>query len=111
MVRPLFFLVALVCFGSAAYDRFLVHNSYSSYSDAQLDTLTNEMDAVAQAGGDSADEARISRTLLEDERRRRQIFWVLLGVGAGAAALGVLFRPRRSASTREEDARLLTYLA
>jgi hypothetical protein len=110
MLRVLLFTLALGFFGVAAYERFVVRNSYSSYSDPQLELLGGEMETVTEAGGAAGDEARISRTLLDDERERRLTFWPLVGAGTMAAFLGAAWRTRRSTAAPEEDQRLLSYL-
>jgi hypothetical protein len=109
-MRELLLGLSFLCLCAGAYAQLGLRNSYSSYSTEQLEILTHELDSVGSGSDDLAREARVSRTLVEDERLRR---WSRTGLFLASPLFALLAlrvgRSRRESGTGE-DGRLLTYL-
>jgi DnaJ-domain-containing protein 1 len=110
-MRWLLIMLALGAAGTAGYFGAFVNNSFSSYSNEQLDMLEREMAAEreqARTGSDQQLWVQDRQQLISEERRRRLYFILALGV-AGLSGVGAfLVRggasvPRLRASADEES--------
>ncbi|MDY7230243.1 hypothetical protein [Hyalangium rubrum] len=124
-MRWLLLMIAVGAAGTAGYFGLFVKNSFSGYSNAQLDVLERELTAGAaqerppskrKSKSTNTDEeqqvwAEVQQRLLLEERQRRLFLVLSLGVAA-LSGLGAAF-VRGKASTspvlteRGEDARLV----
>ncbi len=100
-MRFVFALLALGFVGGAIYFGALAKSSYSAYSEEQLTVLADGF-ARLEHPTEAQD---FSRTLFEEEKRRR-LFFPLMLVGAVLSAIGVyLTRAVRESFSAPEDAR------
>jgi hypothetical protein len=105
-MRWLLIMLAVGAAGTAGYFGALVKNSYSGYSNEQLDMLEREVAVELKQRRSTAAEDR--QLLIREERQRRLFFILALGV-AGLSAVGVFFTrggssaPRLRASDEEES--------
>jgi hypothetical protein len=109
-MRELLLVLCLVCLCAGGYAHLGLRNSYSSYSSEQLALLTRELDVVAQGTDDTSREARVSRTLVGDERLRRQCRTGLFIAGGFLGLAGWWVGRRRRDTHTEGDGRFLQYL-
>ena len=115
MRRLVFAALAVLTAGGAIYLREKSSaSSFSSYSDAQLDTLEANYAAVMRAGAaasttsrrDAALDAELSLERLQTERYRRIALRSLVLVALLSVAGAVLAGRRRPRRDREEESRL-----
>jgi hypothetical protein len=115
MRRLVFAALAVLTAGGAIYLREKSSaSSFSSYSDAQLDTLEANYAAVRRAGAaastasrrDAALDAELSLERLQTERYRRIALRSLVLVALLSVAGAVLAGRRRPRRDREEESRL-----
>ncbi len=100
-MRFFFGLLGLAFVGGAIYFGALAKNSYSAYSEDQLTQLGDGFARLERP----TEEQDFSRTLFEEEKRRR-MFFPLMIVGAVLSAIGVyLTRAVRETFSDPEGAR------
>jgi len=103
-MRWLLIMLAVGAAGTAGYFGFFVKNSFTSYSNEQLDMLEREFAAERAWAGDRQD-------LLAQERKRRLLFIASVGM-TGLLILGAFLAPGGSSTPRlrasgDEESRLV----
>jgi hypothetical protein len=111
-MRWLLIMVAVGAAGTAGYLSTFAKNSFSDYSNEQLDLLERELShELGQGRGVRREQLAANQQLLLEERQRRFRFYLALGLAGITSVAATLLRggsstPRLRGS-KDEDVRLL----